>query len=713
MRERRVGKHRAPHPNWRPEWPPGSVVLGRTARGKFIWIGPDQRKLGMLLLGIPNQGKSKLMEGMWRQDALSLSGITCSSVFACPHGTSYNANLDWAVTYGLDRRLPLRLLDLSDPDFIFKINPARRREGIDPAVVAQATRDAILKGSWGKSGVDPATQPQITEALDVVFTTIAEFGAAFADAAALLEHDDSTHFREYAAQNSANPLVRSFWRKVIDARPRERELLVGGAERRLHKFLLPDRARRMLDEANNVINWRQVMDDGEIVLLNLSYDDRGVVSEDQATTIGTLIMHDLFLACRGRNPDALTTYVYWDEVHRFATDAAARFFTESRKYKVHPIFAMQLYDQLEETSPFIKGAIMSSRNQVFFGGLPPTNARIAAEFAFRGQLDLQKVKHRFDKPVMIDQVPKWLRSESVSRGTAHATGRSESRGGSEATSESTTESRSTTRSESDTASESETLSDSESRTEGYAASSTSAASQSGSWSQSDTRSASRAQATDEVGDAIGGPTLTDGVSTTSGMSGSYGASDATGRSSSASSSRTRGAAHTTGIARTTGRAETEGTAVTTGTTRGTNWSRGTSTTETVSRQSMHGRSQTLRSVLKIMPTQSYTLEELLFTTAAQIANLDQGEAVVKIGRRPAEKVRTVFVNSGWARPEQIARATARLAAQTPYVTPARQEGEDDVKRLKLSAPDAKAMLSPDPDQPKLLAPPPLKDEGWG
>lgn len=75
------------------------------------------------------------------------------------------------------------------------------------------------------------------------------------------------------------------------------------------------------------------MDNGEVVLVNLTYDDTGIVSEDQATTVGTLIMNDIFLACRGRSEGDIPAYLYWDEVHRFLTEAAARLFTESRKFQ--------------------------------------------------------------------------------------------------------------------------------------------------------------------------------------------------------------------------------------------------------------------------------------------------------------------------------------------------------------------------------------------
>jgi hypothetical protein len=123
----------------------------------------------------------------------------------------------------------------------------------------------------------------------------------------------------------------------------------------------------------------------------------------------------------------------------------------------------------------------------------------------------------------------------------------------------------------------------------------------------------------------------------------------------------------TGTAHTTGRADTEGIAETEGTTHSTNWSRGGSTTDTVSRQHTEGRSQTLRSVFQVMPTQSYGLEELVHIASVRIANLDLGEAIVKIGKRPATRIRTLRIREGWARPEHVARVKQQLFETTPYI----------------------------------------------
>jgi hypothetical protein len=53
--------------------------------------------------------------------------------------------------------------------------------------------------------------------------------------------------------------------------------------------------------------------------------------------------------------------------------------------------------------------------------------------------------------------------------------------------------------------------------------------------------------------------------------------------------------------------------------------------------------------------------------SVRLANLDVGEAVVKIGKRPPARIRTLRIKDGWARPEHVARVKQQLADATPYI----------------------------------------------
>jgi hypothetical protein len=689
----------------------------------------------MQIVGLPDHGKSKTIENMIRQDVLGLCGVLRSVIFIDPHGTSYKALVDWCVTHRVDRFRSIRLLDSTSLSSTFHLNPLKRRPGVDPSVVADAVTNAILRGVWG--GQDPTSMPQIREALKITCYSLCEFGLTLLEARELLAIVDDSGLRAYAALHSANATVRDFWHSIDQLKPAERDAKLGGARRRLNEFFLPHRTQQIFSEPDNVVDFRRAMDEGEVVFLNLAHGN-GIISEDQATLLGTLIISDIFLACQGRSEDALPTYLYVDECHRFATEDMARFFTEARKFRVHPIVAHQIFSQLKEAGPFVEGAIMSAPNKIIFGGLAPNDADLAARHAFRGQFDVERSKSRYDKPVVVDHELTWLFNGSIGVGTALAHGDTWSKGAATGTNKSTTRSTTETYSESETVSESDTTIDSSSFTESdsysqatsasdsHGRSSGQTASRGGSASGSTTRSQSDAQPYDLSGNPKGGGTLTTGSGSAGGSTAAWGNADTRGSSDTYSRGSTSGSAHststttgtseahTTGFAQTTGYAISEGLAETTGTTESKNWSKGGSTTRTGSTQLTLGAGQSLRPVLKVMPTQSYSLDELLHEASVRISELPRGEAVVKIGRLPAAHVATVRVRDARPRPEHVARVVERLAAEVPYLRPiAKVQTNYAAWRRELFVRIAQALRPALGVQRSL--PPPTKDgdEGWG
>jgi len=83
-----------------------------------------------------------------------------------------------------------------------------------------------------------------------------------------------------------------------------------------------------------------------------------------------------------------------------------------------------------------------------------------------------------------------------------------------------------------------------------------------------------------------------------------------------------------------------------------------------------------------MPTQSYSLDELVHLASVRLSKLQRGQCVVKIGIRPAVSLRTVHVKDGWARPEHINRVVDDLAAATPYVASVEEAVESQRQRQR-------------------------------
>ncbi len=682
---RRAGQYRAPDPRW--EWPLGSVVFGFAGK-KAIVQPPDLRLLGTVITGTSGAGKSRFTGNMLRQDFLELDGVSRGALLIDPHGTLAADFLNWYVTHGLDRVRPIRVLRAGDPLRLPHFNPLRRRPGVDPAVIAGAVTNAVFK-AWG--GADPTAMPQLRQTLKCSFTALVELGLPITEAANLLDISDATGLRAYAVRAITNPIARQFLRMLDELRVAERWAVVGSTLRRLNEFLLPERVRLIFSNPDVAIDWRQVMDDGEFVILDLSFD-QGNLSEDEAQVIGSMILAELFLACRGRPETSIPFYVYIDECERYLTEDITKLFTEGRKFACSPILIHHNMGELRKAGEYIASLVMEASTKVIFRIEEDDDATYLARNVFRGQFDLQRPKERYNKPVLVGHKLDWLLNESDGTGTAFATGTTTTHGGSRSTSHSTTKSKATTRSESDTISEADTISESNTVSTSHTDSSTEGTSDSYS-----TSSSTSASDDGEDNSSTEGETETSGNTSAQGSADTYGTAHTTGRS------HTDGRAHTTGIA------ETEGTAETQGTTAGTSWSTGTSRTTTASQQHTRGRSQTLRPELKIMPTQSYSLDELLYLASVRLGKLRQRECVVKIGIRPAVAMQTVHVKDGWARPEHIERVTEELAEATPYVASVEEALEAQREHERRLA----ALIAETPGEAAgAVAPPPLDEPKW-
>jgi len=412
---RRAGRYRAPDPRW--QWPPGSVVFGFAGK-KAIVQPPDIRLLGTHIVGASGGGKSRFTGNMLRQDFLELDGVSRGALLIDPHGTLAANFLNWYVTHGLDRLRPIRVLRAGDPARVFHLNPLRRRPGVDPAVTAGAVTNAVLK-AWG--GADPTATPQLRETLKCTFTALVELGLPITEAANLLDLTDATGLRAYAARTVKNPIARQFLRMLDELRIPERDAKIGSAMRRLNEFLLPDRVRLIFSNPDVAIDWRQVMDDGEFVILDLSFD-QGNLSEDEAQVIGAMILAEIFLACLGRPEPSIPFFVYIDECHRYLTEDIAKLFSEGRKFSCSPILIHQTMGQLHKAGDYISSLVMSASTKAIFRIAEDDDATYLARNVFRGQFDLSRDKVRFRKPTTVGYVPEWLLNESDSAGTAVATG---------------------------------------------------------------------------------------------------------------------------------------------------------------------------------------------------------------------------------------------------------------------------------------------------
>ncbi len=109
--------------------------------------------------------------------------------------------------------------------------------------------------------------------------------------------------------------------------------------------------RNIIGQPKSTFNIRQMMDEGKILIVNLS---KGLIGEDNAGILGSFLVTKIQLAAMSRSDipnikDRRPFYLYVDEFQNFATDSFATILSEARKYGLNLTVANQYISQMNDT----------------------------------------------------------------------------------------------------------------------------------------------------------------------------------------------------------------------------------------------------------------------------------------------------------------------------------------------------------------------------
>jgi len=245
------------------------------------------------------------------------------------------------------------LFDVSDTDFplgfnLFQANSEDERNLVASGIVA--TFNKLFGNSWG---------PRLEYILRNVVLSLVEYPNA--TLMHILRVLIDKNFREEVVSNVKDSVVLKFWRTEFDKwNDKQRDEAIAPITNKVGQFLSSKLVRNIFGQPKSRLNLRKAMDEGKILLVNLS---KGKVGEDNANMIGSLLVTKFQIDAMSRAdiPAHMRTpfYLYIDEFQNFMTGGAsfASILSEARKYKLALIVANQYISQLEED---VKDAIFGN-----------------------------------------------------------------------------------------------------------------------------------------------------------------------------------------------------------------------------------------------------------------------------------------------------------------------------------------------------------------
>ncbi|HEV2560739.1 MAG TPA: type IV secretion system DNA-binding domain-containing protein [Rhizomicrobium sp.] len=353
------------------------------------------------IIGKTGVGKSTLIETLARQDLEAGRGFALID----PHG-----DLVERVAYDAAAEEPGRVAYLNAPDGAqpFGYNPLRKvREDKIPLAASGLieTLKKLWPDAWG------------VRMEHVLRNTLY----------ALLERDDATlpdilrmyadeRYRKGVVRDIRNETVRRFWQHEFENYHfRMRADAVAPIQNKLGALLSDPTLYRILVTPKIDLRFRSMMDDGKVLLVNLS---KGRLGEDSSHILGGLIVSTLGLAAFSRAEDETSTrrpfFIYLDEFQNFTTLMLANMMSELRKYGVGLTLAHQHMQQLE---PDIRHAVLGNAGTLISFRVGAEDAPILArEFQPRFEVEdlLNLPNHDIYLKLMTDGAPSQPFSASAS-----------------------------------------------------------------------------------------------------------------------------------------------------------------------------------------------------------------------------------------------------------------------------------------------------------
>ncbi|MCR4312237.1 MAG: type IV secretion system DNA-binding domain-containing protein, partial [Candidatus Uhrbacteria bacterium] len=176
-----------------------------------------------------------------------------------------------------------------------------------------------------------------------------------------------------------DPVVRSFWEdEMAKTSDYHKSEMMGYLVSKVGRFVENEMMRNIIGQSKSAFNFREIMDTGKILLVNLS---KGKTGEVNASLLGLIIVSKIQMAAftRADTPEneRKDFYLYIDEFQNFVTPSISTILSEARKYRLNLIMAHQYMGQLvKDGKTEIRDAVLGNVGSYFTSRIGPEDADV-------------------------------------------------------------------------------------------------------------------------------------------------------------------------------------------------------------------------------------------------------------------------------------------------------------------------------------------------
>ncbi len=339
---------RAPAPS---QIPTTGLYLGKSRyRGieRPIYISDEDRRRHLYIIGKTGTGKSQLLEEMIVQDIGAGKGVAVVD----PHGDLIDGVLNRIPP---ERAEDVIYFDPSDTERPMGLNmleagTEEQKHFVVTSIVGLMYKlyDPMKTGIIG---------PRFEHAIrNAMLTVMVEPGNTFVEVVRVLT--DSSFVQELLPKLQ-DPIIRRYWTdQIAQTADFHKSEVLDYIVSKFGRFVTNKLMRNIIGQSESSFNFRNVMDDGKILLVNLA---KGKIGEENSNFLGLILVPRILISAMSRQeiPEEKRKdfYLYVDEFQNFATPDFAQILSEARKYRLNLIVANQFIGQMEEE---VKNAVFGN-----------------------------------------------------------------------------------------------------------------------------------------------------------------------------------------------------------------------------------------------------------------------------------------------------------------------------------------------------------------
>ncbi len=313
-----------------------------------VYIGFEDRRRHTYIIGKTGTGKSVLLEDMAVQDIKAGYGVCVID----PHGDLIDNIIKFIPP---QRAEDVIYFDPSDTERPMGLNLLEAYNEEQKHFLTTSIINLMYKlYDPQRTGI---IGPRFEHAVrNAMLTVMSEPGTTFVEIVRVLT--DPKYVQELLPKVQ-DPIVRRYWTdQIAQTSDFHKSEVLDYIVSKFGRFVTNKTMRNIIGQSKSAFDFRKVMDEGKILLINLS---KGKLGEENSSFLGLVLIPKILIAAMSRQeiPEEKRRdfFLYVDEFQNFATPDFATILSEARKYHLNLTVANQFIGQMDEE---VKNAVFGN-----------------------------------------------------------------------------------------------------------------------------------------------------------------------------------------------------------------------------------------------------------------------------------------------------------------------------------------------------------------